>query len=104
VEGAGNSPQDERLEKYSEKTGKGNSLFLFTFPFQNLASSFYTLNIYFASAIVHQSLNENFFSKSVQTTQYDIHSLFYLDTNLWNSLPITIKQITPFSRFPITIK
>ena len=28
----------------------------------------------------------------------------YTGSNLWNSLPITIKQITPFSRFSKTLK
>ena len=46
-----------------------------------------------------QSLNENLFIKSIRTTQYGIRSLHYTGSNLWNSLPITIKQITPFSRF-----
>ena len=46
-----------------------------------------------------QSLNENLFIKSIRTTQYGIRSLHYTDSNLWNSLPITIKQINPFSSF-----
>ena len=45
-----------------------------------------------------QSLNENLFIKSIRTIQYGIRSLHYTGSNLWNSLPITIKQ-TPFSRF-----
>ena len=51
-----------------------------------------------------QSLNENLFIKSIRTTQYGIRSLHYTGSNLWNSLPITIKQITPFSRFRKTLK
>ena len=51
-----------------------------------------------------QSLNENLFIKSVRTTQYGIRSLHYTGSNLWNSLPISIKQITPFSRFRKTLK
>ena len=51
-----------------------------------------------------QSLNENLFIKSIRTTQYGIRSLHYTGSNLWNSLPITIKQITPFSRLRKTLK
>ena len=51
-----------------------------------------------------QSLNENLFIKSIRTTKYGIHSLHYTGSNLWNSLPVTIKQITPFSRFGKTLK
>ena len=51
-----------------------------------------------------QSLNENLFIKSIRTTQYGIRSLHYTGSNLWNSLPITFKQITPFSRFRKTLK
>ena len=51
-----------------------------------------------------QSLNEFFFFKSIRTTQYGIRSLHYTGSNLWNSLPITIKQITPFSKFRKTLK
>ena len=46
-----------------------------------------------------QSLNENLFIKSIRTTQYGMRSLHYTGSNLWNLLPINIKQITPFSRF-----
>jgi len=46
-----------------------------------------------------QSLNENLFIKSIRTTQYGFRSLHYTGSNLWNSLPITIKQIASFSRF-----
>ena len=51
-----------------------------------------------------QSVNENLFIKSIQTTQYGIRSLHYTGSHLWNSLPNTIKQITPFSRFRKTLK
>ena len=51
-----------------------------------------------------QSLNEDLFVNSVQTTQYGIRSLRYTGTNLWNSLSVNIKLITPFSRFRQTIK
>ena len=51
-----------------------------------------------------QSVNENLFIKSIRTTQYGIRSLHYTGSHLWNSLPNTIKQITPFSRFRKTIK
>ena len=51
-----------------------------------------------------QSLNENLFIKSIRTTQYGICSLRYTAFNLWYSLPTTIKQITPFSRFRKTLK
>ena len=51
-----------------------------------------------------QSLNENLFINPIRTTQYGIRSLHYTGSNLWNSLPITTKQITPFSRFRKTLK
>ena len=49
-------------------------------------------------------MNEHFFVKSVRTTKYGIRSLRYTGSNLWNSLPITFKEITSFSRFFKTIK
>ena len=51
-----------------------------------------------------QSLNENLFVNPVHTTQYGIRSLRYTGTTLWNSLPINVKQITPFLRFRQNIK
>ena len=42
------------------------------------------------------ALNENLFRKSVRATQYGIRSLHCTDFSLWNSPPITIKQITHF--------
>ena len=56
------------------------------------------------SYYTHQSLNENLFVNPVQTTQYGICSLRYIGTTLWNSLPINVKQITPFFRFCQNIK
>ena len=52
----------------------------------------------------HRALNENLFIKSFQTTQYGIRSLLYTGTNLWKSLPVTIKQIAPLSRSRKTMK
>ena len=51
-----------------------------------------------------QSLNQDLFVPSIQTTQYGIRSLCYTGTNLWNSLPTNIKQITPFSKFRKNMK
>ena len=51
-----------------------------------------------------QSRNENLFIKSIRTTQYGIRSLHYTGSNFWNSLPIIIMLITPFSRFRKTLK
>lgn len=56
------------------------------------------------SYYTHQSLNENLFVNSVQTTQYGIRSLCYTGTTLWNSLPINVNQITLFLRFCQNIK
>ena len=60
------------------------------------------------SPYTRESLNENLFVNPVQTTQYGICSLCYTGTTLWNSfwtsLPINVKQITPFFRFRQNIK
>ena len=48
------------------------------------------------SHYTRQSLNETLFVNPVHTTQYGIRSLCYTGTTLWNSLPINVKQITPF--------
>ena len=56
------------------------------------------------SYYTHQSLKENLFVNPVQTTQYGSCSLRYIGTTLWNSLPINVKQITPFFRFCQNIK
>ena len=51
-----------------------------------------------------QSNNENLFVNRVQTTQYGLRSFFFSAAKLWNSLPLDVKQITPFSRFRQYIK
>lgn len=51
------------------------------------------------SYYTRQSLNENLFVNTANTTQYGIRSLRYNGTTLWNSLPIDVKQIIPFFRF-----
>ena len=76
--------------------------------FHKLAPSFF-LDFFTPISSIHeyptrQSLNENLFINPIRTTQYGIRSLHYTGSNLWNSLPITTKQITPFSRFRKTLK
>ena len=44
------------------------------------------------------------FVKSINTTLYGIHSLRFTGTNLWNSLPINVKKIKPFSSFRQNVK
>ena len=56
------------------------------------------------SYYTRQPLNEDLFVNPVQTTQYGIRSLRYTGTYRWNSLPINVKQITPFSIFRQNIK
>ena len=51
-----------------------------------------------------QSNNDNLFLNQVQTTQYGLRSLCFSGAKLWNSLPLDIKQITPFSRFRQNVK
>ena len=51
-----------------------------------------------------QSNNDNLFLNQVQTTQYGLRSLCFFGAKLWNSLPLDIKQITPFSRFRQNVK
>ena len=48
--------------------------------------------------------NNNLFVKLVQTTQYGLHSLCFSGAKLWNSVPLDVKQITPFSRFTQKVK
>ena len=51
-----------------------------------------------------QSNNENLFVNRVQTTQYGLRSLCFSAAKLWNSLPLDVKQVTPFSTFRQYIK
>ena len=48
--------------------------------------------------------HHNLFLNQVQTTQYGLRSLCFSGAKLWNSLPLDIKQITPFSRFRQNVK
>ena len=52
----------------------------------------------------HQSNNDNLFLNQVQTSQYGLRSLCFFGAKLWKSLPLDIKQITPFSRFRQNVK
>ena len=48
--------------------------------------------------------NDNLFLNQVRTTQYRLRSFRFSGVKLWNSLPLDIKQITPFSRFRENVK
>ena len=54
-----------------------------------------SLHLYYT----RQSNNDNLFLNQVQTIQYGLRSLCFSGAKLWNSLPLDVKQITPFSRF-----
>ena len=59
---------------------------------------------YVHSYYTRQPNNENLFVNQVQTSQYGLRSFCFSGVKLWNSLPLDVKQITPFSRFRQNIK
>lgn len=54
--------------------------------------------------IIARFNNDDLFLNQVQTTQYGLRSLSFSGAKLWNSLPLDVKQITPFSRFQQNVK